>query len=95
MNLDPRSAYENTEVGVIFTSPVLGAQVSRDVDSALPLVAYRLELATNADGTEQIIWHEPTATGQSMQVHHVDPETSLWTRFWIGLVGFLPIESQL
>ena len=95
MNLDPRSSYENTEVGVVFTSPVLGAQVSRDVERALPLVAYRLDLTTGVDGSEQIIWHEPTATGQVMQVHSVDPETSFWVRFWTGLVGLLPIESQL
>lgn len=95
MNLDPRSAHENTEIGVIFTSPTLGEQVSRNDENVLERVAFRLEPASGADGSAGIIWYEEFETGQPARVHHVDPDTSFWERFWTSLVGLLPIESQL
>jgi hypothetical protein len=56
-------------------------------------VAFRLELNSDEDGFEYILWHGIDNGEQS--VYNADPHTGFWLRFKIGLMGLLPIESQL
>jgi putative cardiolipin synthase len=94
LNLDPRSIHENTEIGVVLTSPQLAGRITPVIDEALERIAYRLALEAHPDGREQIVWHEPI-TGDGGRTYSVDPHTGFWNRFLIGLVGLLPVESQL
>lgn len=93
LNLDPRALVHNTEIGVVFSSSEIAKGMSDWFDDNIKNVAFRLELYTGVNGSEQIRWHG-TIDGQE-RTFKVDPYTSFWRRFGIGFMGLLPIESQL
>ena len=76
------------------TSPELVGRIGRigpALDDAIDRIAFRLVLDTDEDGHERIVWHD-AETGEP---YFADPDTGYWERFWIGLVGLIPLESQL
>ena len=93
LNLDPRSVTENTEIGVVLESAELGAEMGAFFDRNIERIAFRLELVRDESGRERILWHR--TEGKQPGVYEVDPHTSFWRRFGIGLMGLLPVESQL
>ena len=93
LNLDPRAVVHNTEIGVVIDSPKIGEDMTAVFDTVTEKTAFRLELVKNANGSEGIRWHG-TVDGEA-QTFTVDPYTGFWRRFGIGLMGLLPIESQL
>jgi len=92
-NLDPRSVSENTEIGLLIESPEIAGGMGDWFDSNIDQLAFRLELVTEADGRERILWHG-LVDGEE-NVFEADPYTSVWRRMGVGLSGLLPIESQL
>ncbi|WMJ70064.1 phospholipase D family protein [Stenotrophomonas sp. 24(2023)] len=88
-NLDPRSAYLNTEMGVLFDDAVLGAQL-RDEYLRLASPAQSYWLALGDDGRLRWLERQPPA-------HWVGPEpgSSLGKRATARVISWLPIESQL
>lgn len=92
-NFDPRSAYENTEIGIVLGSAEIAGGLVEWLEKHLSLVAFRLELYTDEEGIEHILWHG-LENGRE-RTFTADPYTGFWRRFGLGLVGFLPIESQL
>lgn len=92
-NLDAQSRIQNTEIGVIFNSPEIATHMAENFDRKIDQAAFRLELQTDANGYEQILWHGLVDGRQ--QVLEVDPYTGFWQRFGIGLMRILPIESLL
>lgn len=92
-NLDPRSYYENTEIGVILTSPEIANFMAEEFDANIEKYAFRLELQTAENGNERILWHG--YENGKKQVYTVDPYTGIWRRIGLRLMGMLPIESQL
>ena len=94
LNLDPRSIHENTEIGVVLTSPEFIGRITPVIDDSVDQVAFRLELERHPDGREYIVWHE-LVEGESGRMYHADPHTGFWQRFLLDFVGLLPIESQL
>jgi putative cardiolipin synthase len=93
LNLDPRAIYHNTEIGVVLASPETADRIGSWFDQNIERVAFRLELNSDEDGFEYILWHGIDNGEQS--VYNADPHTGFWLRFKIGLMGLLPIESQL
>jgi putative cardiolipin synthase len=93
LNLDPRSVYHNTEIGVILTSKEIANDMGDWFDQNIEQVAFRLGLITDESGYEKIRWHGLEDGKQ--RVFNVDPYTSFWRRFGIGFMSLLPIESQL
>ncbi|MFT5727233.1 MAG: putative cardiolipin synthase [Desulforhopalus sp.] len=94
LNLDPRSIKENTEVGIMLTSEVLAEQMAENFDIIVEEVSFRLELKTDEQGLEYILWHG-LENGEQRTWGH-DPHTSFWRRFFIGTLRFVPfVESQL
>ena len=93
LNLDPRSFYENTEIGIVLEQEEVAERMAETFDSEIAEKAFRLELRTNEDGFERLLWHG-YEDGDAV-TFDVDPYTSFWHRFVIGLARFLPIESQL
>jgi len=88
-NWDPRSAYLNTEMGIILEAPETSESVAMRIEAALPDVAYRLEL----DDQGKIIWIANDNGNE--RTYTKDPETGWWKRAWVSFVGIFPIEGQL
>jgi putative cardiolipin synthase len=95
MNLDPRSVFTNTEIGVVVEQAELAATHAEKLESRLPDVGFRLELspASGPDSRPEIVW---IATQDGREVRHSgEPMTSAWQRFKIWLYSLLPIEQLL
>lgn len=93
VNLDPRSIYENTEIGIFLTSKEMATGMAEWFDDNVERVAFRLELQTDDYGGENIVWYG-LEDGEA-RTFNVDPYTSFWQRFGVGFLSILPIESQL
>ncbi|MGW8192859.1 MAG: phospholipase D family protein [Desulforhopalus sp.] len=93
LNLDPRSVIENTEIGIIIESPELAGELDNAFTRGIDKVAFRLELKTDNDGFEYIVWHGLVDGKQ--QTLFAEPHTSFWQRFTTGVLRLLPVESQL
>ncbi|WP_313343105.1 phospholipase D family protein [Stenotrophomonas sp.] len=89
-NLDPRSAYLNTEMGVLFDDPVLAAQLRGEY---LRLADPRQSYWLTRDTDNQVRWLDRAA--QPPQLLDSEPDTSLWQRASARVISWLPLESQL
>ncbi|OBU17094.1 cardiolipin synthetase [Photobacterium aquimaris] len=86
-NFDPRSAYLNTELGVIVDSPTFSGQVYNQISDSMLKEAYRLSLDENGD----IVWNDDV-TGKQ---YTSEPDSSIWLKMGAWAAGVLPIENQL
>jgi len=89
-NFDQRSAFLNTEMGLVIESPALAGRLSRAFDTNIPADAYTLRVAADGRCPE---WIERTADGE--RVYDVDPGTGAAKRAWIQFLTILPIEWLL
>jgi putative cardiolipin synthase len=88
-NFDPRSAFINTELGVIIDSPKLAEELAALADEVLPTKAW--EVFLNEEG--KLRWRG-LQDGQE-QIFKKEPQTSAWERFVAGFYRILPIRGQL
>ena len=93
LNLDPRAALHNTEIGVVLETTEIGGGMAQWFDDNIEKIAFRLELQVGRDNVERIVWHG-FEDGQPVKFN-TDPYTGFWRRFGVGFMGLLPIESQL
>jgi len=87
MNMDARSARTNSEMGIVIRSSEIARQVTSLLDDVSAEGSYLLRL----DPAGHIEWvsGEPGAE----LIWHVDPETSHWQRFLLGILApFAPEE---
>jgi putative cardiolipin synthase len=90
MNLDPRSAILNTEMGVLVDSPELAAQLREQWDLITsPELSYRVVL--EPDG--ELVWYD-RAGGRDRRSQH-EPDASAMRRMGVTLLRLVPIDSQL
>jgi putative cardiolipin synthase len=90
MNLDPRSANLNTEMGVLVDSEELARQLREQFErNTSPERSYRVVL----DPERGLVWHDRVA-GRDRFVED-EPDTSAGRRFGATLLRALPMESQL
>ena len=88
-NLDPRSADINSELALVADSPAFGERVGAFFDEGVsPGESFRVTLV---DG--RLRW--TTEVDGKPVVYTKDPETTWWQRLVVGLIGLLPIHSQL
>ncbi|MCR6661804.1 MAG: phospholipase D family protein [Luteimonas sp.] len=89
-NLDPRSIDLNTEMGLLFDDPALGAAL-RDEYLRLsgPEKSYWVYL--NDDG--DLRWLDRAS--EPPRILDVEPESTRWQRIQARIVRWLPVESQL
>ena len=88
-NWDPRSAYINTELGVIIDSPEIAEDFTQKINNALPVYTYEVFLDEQGrmrwrgleDGKEVVLTKEP--------------QTGFWRRLKGRLTRMLPIRDQL
>lgn len=85
-NLDPRSAWLNSEMGVLIDSPELAQRVLQGVDSLLQNIAYQV---TWQD--DDIVWLD-TYSGET---YDSEPNASWWRRAMASVLKLMPVESQL
>jgi len=88
-NWDPRSAFINTELGVIIDSKEIAAPLADSLISSAPESSY--EVFLNERG--KLRWRTVEA-GEELILDQ-EPDTGFWTRFFGAMSRLLPIESQL
>ena len=86
-NFDPRSAYLNTEIGVLLNSPPLAQAVHTTMDETLSKYAYKLVL----DANKKITWQRQTPQGPV--IYTKEPRMKWWQRAGIKILSWLPIEG--
>jgi putative cardiolipin synthase len=89
-NFDERSAYLNTEMGLVIESPALARRLSGSFDDVIPQRAY--EVRIGADG-QCPVWIERGPGGEIQT--DVEPATGAIERAWVRFLGVLPIEWLL
>jgi putative cardiolipin synthase len=93
MNLDPRSVFTNTEIGIVVDSPGLLDESLRRLDDELSRVAYRVALQAPEAGDAELEW---TGREDGREVHYTsEPQTSGWQRFKVWFYSLWPIEPLL
>ena len=93
LNLDPRSFYENSEIGLMLNSVEVSERIAKVFIDDIAKNAFRLELAKDEDGDEYLLWHG-YKDGEPI-TYDIDPYTSFWLRLGAGFLSLLPVESQL
>ncbi|ENN6006936.1 phospholipase D family protein [Acinetobacter baumannii] len=86
-NFDPRSAYLNTEIGVILDSPSLAKTIHHTMDENLNKYAYKLKL----DPNNHIYWQQETPKGPV--IYKKEPEMKWWQKAGMKLLSWLPLEG--
>ena len=87
-NFDPRSAYLNTEIGVLLNSPRLAKAVHYTMDENLSKYAYKLVL--NAE--QNINWEIKLSNGNT-RTYMYEPKMKWWQKAGIKVISWLPIEG--
>ena len=89
MNLDPRSATINTELGAMIDSPPLARELLRIIDIDRLQSAYRVRLGPNGKGLEWL-----SNDGEREMILHEEPDSTPWLRIksWL-LTPFVPVEQ--
>ncbi|MDJ0710340.1 MAG: phospholipase D family protein [Woeseiaceae bacterium] len=88
-NLDPRSLYLNTEMGMAVDSAQLAGDMAKSILESLPESAYKLKLSAKG----KLQWLLQTSGVQ--EIITTEPQSSLWRRFRTKLMSLLPIEGQM
>jgi putative cardiolipin synthase len=90
MNLDPRSANLNTEMGVLVDSPELAEQLRSQFEyNTSPDRSYHVVM----DPRRGLVWHD-RVNGEERELER-EPDASVSRRMGATLLRALPIESQL
>jgi putative cardiolipin synthase len=95
LNLDPRSVSLNTEIGLVFETPDLAAQLASQLLAAVSGKTYHLVLVPEASGksARKIEWIEQD-DGREVR-YDTEPQAGVWRRLGVWFMSWLPIESQL
>ena len=87
-NFDPRSAYLNTEIGVLLDSPNLARAVHQTMDQNLSKYAYKLVL----DANNKINWKIKRQDG-STKTYLKEPKMKWWQKAGVKVISWLPVEG--
>ncbi|WP_156956453.1 phospholipase D family protein [Stenoxybacter acetivorans] len=90
LNLDPRSASLNTEMGLVIELPVLTQNVDETIKKTLPEQTYQVQLNEN----QQLQWLSEDSSGE-MIIQYKEPQTTWRRRLWVKILSYLPIERLL
>jgi putative cardiolipin synthase len=91
LNLDPRSMFLNTEIGVLIQSVSFAGEIGDCFDLlASPDYSYRVYLQ---DTSGRVVWID-RQDEVDIQVRR-EPGASFWRRLAAFVLGWLPIEDQL
>lgn len=93
LNLDPRSARLNTEMGVVLDSIALCEKLRNGFDHALLDEAYKVELQAVNNGQDELIWITQE-NGQQLKIES-EPDMGPIQHMTQFLMRILPVEPQL
>ncbi|HET9484427.1 MAG TPA: phospholipase D family protein [Xanthomonadales bacterium] len=94
MNMDPRSAFLNTELGVLVESPGLAGRIEAYCNGIANLArSYRVTLERR-HGFDRLRWDDVDAGGVH-RTRYREPDATLARRAISQLIAWLPLESQL
>jgi putative cardiolipin synthase len=94
LNLDPRSARLNTEMGIVVDSAPLCEMLGKAIDGVLLDAAYQVVLETDpATGKQEMVW--VTQENGLLHTYRSEPDMNGWDHFKQGVLRMLPVESQL
>ncbi|MEQ8397498.1 phospholipase D family protein [Thalassobaculum sp.] len=89
LNLDPRSATLNTEIGLLVRSRTLALQVAAFIEDGMaPERAYQPVLRG-----DELVWRARDRDGMAELKR--EPGTTLWRTFLAWILYLLPLEAQL
>ncbi len=92
LNLDPRSAWINTEMGLVIDNPDLAKQMAESLLVRLPERAYEVKLQENEKDLE---WISYDANQEKKQVYDSEPNVGIFKRAVVKFLSWLPIEGLL
>lgn len=89
-NFDPRSAYLNTEMGLLVDSEAMAQQMHKGFDAQIREMAYAVTL----DESGNIQWAELQDDG-SYRTYSEDPNSTAMSRAAVTVIGWLPVQWLL
>ena len=93
LNLDPRSVYENSEIGLLIKSTEVASELTQWYEDYSTNNSYRVFLQDSWSGMKLTRWERPGSPGSPVLKN--EPDSGILLRAGIHLIQFLPIESQL
>ncbi|MDU8928896.1 phospholipase D family protein [Alisedimentitalea sp. MJ-SS2] len=90
LNLDPRSAILNCEMGLIIDSPTMAGRMQSHFDGPVDAVSYKPQLTPE----KRMVWSEAREDG-STRIYQEEPGASLGQQVALTLIGLLPVEWLL
>jgi putative cardiolipin synthase len=93
MNVDPRSVFTNTEIGIMIDAPALGSAACDQLAEGLPVSAYRVSLQPRPDGNPRLEWRT-IEDGREVRLAE-EPGGSAWRSFQAWFFSLLPVEPLL
>lgn len=93
LNLDPRSFYENSEIGLVLSSDEVAEGMAEKLLADMEKGAFRLELREDEEENEYLLWHG--YEDDKAVTFDVEPYTGFWRRLGVDIMSLLPIDSQL
>jgi putative cardiolipin synthase len=94
LNMDPRSAKLNTEMGVVLDSPALAQRILKGMNDRLLDIAYRVELRQSPDGSSRHLAWTTREQGQ-LTTYDSEPGMGPLQQLGIGFLRVLPIKEEL
>jgi putative cardiolipin synthase len=88
-NFDPRSAFLNTESGVLIRSEQMGENLGDIIDANLRAQTYEVFLNENG----KLRWRG-IEDGEEV-IYKKEPKTTWSQRFWAGFMRLMPVRGQL
>lgn len=86
-NLDPRSVYLNTEMGILFSNQEFVKDIAQNLHTVLQQNCYQLKL----DQEQQVYWFDLA----NKTTINSEPDASIWRKIAAWFFELLPIEEQL
>ena len=91
LNLDARSVYQNTELGVIVEDPTMASQIAELALNNLSKLAYRVQL----DETGRMTWTGWDRDEQEEITLYKEPDAGFWRKTVAWISRIMPVEGQL
>lgn len=89
LNLDPRSAKINTEMGMVILNPTLAKKIQVGIEEKLLDRSYKV---ISDEG--QLRW-QVYENNELVKVYDIEPNTTIFSRGFMRFLGLLPIEWLL
>ena len=91
LNLDPRSVYQNTELGIVVEDTGMAEEIATITMDRLPDIAYEVGL----DESDRLFWLGRDPVTHEITRYQSEPDASIVQRIIAAISRVLPVEGQL